>query len=309
MRWTDESRAELAALWSEALTGDQIAARFENCNRGEVYREGKRLGLAPRPRGRRPNVRRSYAFNNVPYVSVHRRIPSVAPGGGRTLSPTSRPVVEGRTSFRSTVRPVDQVRTILKSGHNQRKVGKRVVKGRWRGFEIYCLTLEERATCPRSCSHWLDCYGNNMHLAERVEHGRALERSLWAELDVLQRRHPGGFVVRLHILGDFYSLGYVDLWRRALEAFPALHCFGYTARTDAIGLAVLELSDEQWDRFAIRLSGFSGEGGATTYAHGEQPTGIPCPAQSGKTECCATCSLCWATVREISFASHARAKK
>lgn len=31
---------------------------------------------------------------------------------------------------------------------------------------------------------------------------------------------------------------------------------------------------------------------------------IPCPVQTGKTECCATCALCWQTERKIVFLAH-----
>ena len=47
------------------------------------------------------------------------------------------------------------------------KLGKRVTKGKLAGFPIFTVTLEERATCPRSCIHWDDCYGNNMMNATR----------------------------------------------------------------------------------------------------------------------------------------------
>src|SRR5262249_24811065 len=33
------------------------------------------------------------------------------------------------------------------------------------------LTLEERATCPTTCRHWRDCYGNKMHRAQRWQRG------------------------------------------------------------------------------------------------------------------------------------------
>ena len=33
-----------------------------------------------------------------------------------------------------------------------------IKKGEFKGYVIYTLTLEERATCPRECYHWDDCY-------------------------------------------------------------------------------------------------------------------------------------------------------
>ena len=49
-----------------------------------------------------------------------------------------------------------------------------------------------------------------------------------AKLRLLDIDHPNGFAVRLHNLGDFYSLQYVALWRRLLARHPALHVWGYT---------------------------------------------------------------------------------
>ena len=72
-------------------------------------------------------------------------------------------------------------------------------------------------------------------------------------------KHVNGFAVRLHNLGDFYSVEYVELWRKLLERHPALHVWGYSARwqveSDPIAAALASLaSDVGWDRFAVRLS-------------------------------------------------------
>ena len=44
-----------------------------------------------------------------------------------------------------------------------------VTKGRWRGYPVFTLTLEERATCPSYCEQWDECYGNNMPFGARLE--------------------------------------------------------------------------------------------------------------------------------------------
>src|SRR5690606_6120063 len=86
--------------------------------------------------------------------------------------------------------------------------------------------------------HWQTCYGNNMPYAKRVEHGHALERALEREVSALldqKRVHQGsrvpiaGILVRLHALGDFYSVGYVAFWDAMLRMHPRLAVFGYTA--------------------------------------------------------------------------------
>lgn len=212
-------------------------------------------------------------------------------------------VVEGRTMFPTQVRKVSDSVTLLKSGHNSSKVGKQVVKGRWKGFPIYTLSLEERKTCPRSCKEWRICYGNHMPYAHRYEHGPKLEHKLQNEIATLALRHPDGFVIRLHILGDFYSVPYVRLWFDLLDAQPALHIFGYTARiNDPIGVAISKVRKLCGERFSIRQSGVEAVTIAGPLLKGE---GIICPAQTGQSLCCGTCTLCWsAPTKTILFMAH-----
>lgn len=196
---------------------------------------------------------------------------------------------------------------ILVSGHNSRKIGRLVTKGAMKGFPIYTLTLEERATCPRDCSMWLNCYGNRMPWSLRWPAGRQTEGRIEAELAALQSSHADGFLVRLHVLGDFYSTDYVGLWWRWLEMFPALHVYGYTARSGDIGAAIAVLAQRYGQRFAIRSSGgvVAGMPVALTAGHGETVKGaVVCPVETGKTATCGTCALCWATKKPILFWEH-----
>lgn len=199
---------------------------------------------------------------------------------------------------------------VLKSADNQRKIGKVIHKGPWKGFPIFSLTLEERATCPHTCAEWGRCYGNNMSLAKRYRHGGELLDRISIELSALQRRHPTGFAVRLHILGDFFSSAYVEFWGSALQTFPALHVFGYTARQEGarIGDAIAHLRRQCWDRFAVRTSGASaGPRTLVIETEAEAAGAIICPAQLGKTKNCATCGLCWspaAANKPIAFLRH-----
>jgi len=240
-------------------------------------------------------------------ASALRRHGSIEPSGrGVVLSALHPAQRAGRSMFPSRVFDPDEVDRLLKDGHQSRKIGKIVLKGRLRGAPIFTLTLEERATCPRSCAAWSCCYGNNMQAAERIVGGPALEEALWHELTALQLAHPRGFLVRLHVLGDFYSAAYVDLWRRALLAFPALTVFGFTARLPGtpMGDALWAIASAHWDRFAIRFSGMPGAHKASALEPFQHPDSISCPAQSGATACCATCALCWQSDRSISFRRH-----
>jgi hypothetical protein len=240
-------------------------------------------------------------------ASTLRRFGTKAPTGhGVVLSALHPAHSSGRSIFPSRVFDPDEVQRVLKDGHQQRKIGKTVMKGPRRGWPIYTLTLEERATCPRTCLAWSVCYGNNMQAAERIVAGPELEHALWGELEALQGAHAAGFMVRLHVLGDFYSLAYVDLWGRALDRFPALHVFGFTARpvTSEIGAHLFSMAENHWARFAIRFSGMRGALMASRLAEGDDPDAIICPAQTGATDCCATCALCWHSDRSVAFRRH-----
>ncbi len=214
-----------------------------------------------------------------------------------------------RTRYLKSVRKADGETRVLKPSTN-RKLGKRIQRGQWKGMPIYTVTLEERRTCPRSCAHWEDCYGNNMPFAHRFEHGPQLEERLEEELRELQQRHATGFAVRLHVLGDFYSIPYVALWAEWLREFPALHIWGYTARhpgTDPIGDAIESVRTDPGigPRFRIRYSG----GGRANLPLSADPAewntpGFTCPEQTGKLASCGACGLCWESPRNVRFIAH-----
>ena len=221
------------------------------------------------------------------------------------------PAIEsGRTLFPNQVKQPAEG-GLFKSGHNSTKIGRQISKGKWRGFEVYTLTLEERATCPKACKHWRSCYGNNMQMAQRFAHGEALETALVYEIASLATRHPKGFAVRLHVLGDFYSVRYVRLWEILLEECPQLHVFGFSARwdcrSDPIARELVPLVRKQWDRFAIRFSNAPVDECSTIsieHPFQKPDDAIICPQQLGKTAACATCALCWQSKRRIAFIQH-----
>ena len=233
----------------------------------------------------------------------------------------SEAIRQGRSMwFKRVVQPKDSPR-LLVSGYNNMKLGRIVDKGKWKSFPIYHLTLEERATCSSTCHMWNTCYGNSMSRARRHVHGAALEDKLEKELSELQWKHPKGFVVRLHTLGDFYSTEYAWQWRWWLHQFPALHVFGYTQRShaDPIGAVVHQTSRDMWDRFAIRWSvppslafglcdGWPMQGMAVVRQPGEKAGDgqFPCPAQLNDRHCCGTCTACWTSKKTVSFIGHGK---
>lgn len=210
-------------------------------------------------------------------------------------------ITEQRTMFPSTVVSALDSQRLLISGANSIKLGAKVKRGDWAGFPIYQLSLEERAACPPTCNNRNTCYGNSMPFARRHKVDEHLLPALETELAVLQSTYPRGFVVRLHVLGDFFGMEYLQAWFRFLDQFQALHIFGYTAwpRDSEIGAAIAWQTRIMWKRFAIRFSSATSEPqGATTVWHTPKANvyqdNIVCPAQTEATACCATCGLCWA---------------
>jgi hypothetical protein len=301
--WTPERHDQLRSLWSPEPDAQAIADAL-GTSRGAIYREARKLGLPAQSRGRR----RLSDNERFDYGGPLKRFESFKPRGHGVDLANDHPAVRfGRTLFTKQVQDQAERPRLLIGGENSRKVGKAVMKGKLKGSPIFTLTLEERATCPRSCLQWNDCYGNNSHWAVRIKHGRAFEERLWDELADKQAAHPHGFLVRLHILGDFYSVDYAELWLEALEAYPALHIFGYTARDPdgEIGGVVRQMLGLWPDRCHIRFSGFDGPtDGSIVVNSADETDHVVCPAQTGKTDCCATCAFCWHSDRTIAFLKH-----
>lgn len=224
-----------------------------------------------------------------------------------------RPYVqEGRSkSWRKGVKQPGEAPRVLVSGFSNAKIGRDVRKGPLRGYWIYTLTLEERATCPRTCRHWISCYGNNMPFAARFDHRdpdalqAAIERDVAALLGVRGRR---GVLVRLHALGDFFSPSYVDFWSRLLDRNPRLSVFGYTAREpkSVIGRRITRAKVRHGSRFAIRWSNGGRDSDCTVSVRAvdEPVNAVVCPEQTGATRACATCGFCWGSTRNVAFIEH-----
>ncbi|WP_395542728.1 hypothetical protein [Neotabrizicola sp. sgz301269] len=203
---------------------------------------------------------------------------------------------------------------VLKDGASSCKIGGDVHKGRLRGARIYTLTLEERATCPRSCGLWQACYGNAMPHPTRWQRGPELERAVAEEVAALCA--PGDPVlIRLHILGDFYSFDYLRLWVALLDDHPNLNVFGFTAWPPGthIGDGIARVRAALGRRFSIRHSGRTGPWGSFTINFPtERPRlgdAVVCPEQAEamngrQGRHCGNCCLCWQSDLPIVFVEH-----
>ncbi len=239
------------------------------------------------------------------------------------VDPDAAFIREARTKFPTRVLSVAKQPALLVSGHSNMKIGRDVRKGCFRGYWIYSLSLEERATCPRSCAHWQDCYGNNMPFAKRVDHTDpnflpALEREV---ARLVEKHRRNGVLIRLHALGDFYSASYVEFWLRMLREHRTLAIYGYTARKPergytavgfgsmviGVGDLIHEMNRRYPGRCMIRFSDARLETMATVTIMDEADrpdNAFVCPEQTGNTRCCATCGACWSTAKNVAFLNH-----
>ncbi|MDE2468290.1 MAG: hypothetical protein KGL35_05990, partial [Bradyrhizobium sp.] len=191
--------------------------------------------------------------------------PALDPAAVRSLPSNHPALIENRTLFPSTVVTVDEnfPDRLLVSGKNNRKLGERILKGKFKGYALYGLSLEERATCPTDCGARGYCYGNGMQMVRR--HRIAEPGLFYAFLDdeirTILADPIEGLMVRLHVLGDFPSVEYVAMWSDLLAENERLAAYGYTHRRekkfggDEIGDAIAALKHQYPDRFRIRWSG------------------------------------------------------
>ena len=185
-----------------------------------------------------------------------------------------------------------------------------ITRGPFRGMRLFTLTLQERATCDKACPQRAHCYGDNMPFALRYNPGADLAAALHADCETLARKYPNGFAVRLHVLGDFYSVAYARAWASLLASFPMLHVYGYTHRRpeDPIGAAVDAVRKAYPKRFSILQSdgplGASIPSALVTTTGQAIPGTVLCPQQTGKTASCLTCGLCMNGRTSVTFLAH-----
>ncbi len=235
-------------------------------------------------------------------------------GAGRTKKVSAGLSDDGGTRYGKMVRIPTPDTPVLQPGRANVKLGHRVLKGRHKGRKIFALTLEEGRTCP-TCDHEDICYGGNMHLAVRWKHGPELEQAIGNQLQSIARsREKLDPLLRLHVLGDFYSDRYARLWFEEWD----VPIFGFTHH-HPLSLIGKRVFAQDWDRFSLRWSWradrkppISRHGAVTVKAktdaefqvQAKRFDAIPCPVQTGRAKSCASCALCWQSERNIAFREH-----
>ncbi len=217
--------------------------------------------------------------------------------------------------FPNRVFTPDGSELVLKDGCNNSKIGCDVLVGWLKGAYIATLTLPERTTCPTNCKMWRGCYGNSMHYARRWSPGPELEAQIKEEVTIACTKNER-VLIRLHVLGDFYSIDYLQMWAELLDEWQNLHIFGFTAHlTDTkLGRGIAWLREQEPRRFMVRTSGQTGDWGSFTLPFPTQEKSIGdaivCPEQldgmkgSPEGRHCGNCGVCWSTDKPIAFVEH-----
>lgn len=228
----------------------------------------------------------------------------------KPLTKTQLAVQEGRPLFMHKVATPEQGQLPIKDSRNT-KVGKRVTKGKDKGQIIRTLTLPERTTCPDYCTHWPDCYGNNMRNAIRYPWTIETMRNVWNQLESFE--HKGRlYKLRLHVLGDFVNRSHVWFWINAIAAFRCLSIWGYTAHKPDSSIGELVQRMNKSPRVSIRFSGAYELESMSALSFDDpraqallnDKRAFVCPEQEGKTLSCGTCAACWEGEKPVVFLTH-----
>lgn len=317
MSLTTEEAAALTASVALEIAGSQ----FETLSRRVTTTRHENPHLEHDPADRHPReygmAKRAYAQGGLTRFVTEAVTESVARSRA-ALDPRNPALREGRTIHTSFVFDASERERVLISGINNAKLGRLVTKGAWAGSPIYHLSLEERKTCPRSCANWAECFGNGMPAAARFRYNANLMDALDAQLAGLNQKYPDGFAVRLHVLGDFPDIDYVNAWKGWSDKYRALQIEGYTAhpRASEIGQAIWKMNLRRPMRWQIRNSVPMDAPCApmqvsTLWDGANAPPqhmgAIVCPQELGKTATCGSCALCWSPAmrnKRVLFLGH-----
>ena len=150
-----------------------------------------------------------------------------------------------------------------------------------------------------------------MPFAHRFEVNEAFMLRLESDIEYYVEKYPEGILIRLHVLGDFESIQYIEFWNRMLHTYSSIAIYGYTRNhitskyehIRALGYKTIAVRNIHKDRFAIR---FSNKLDDEFSANSREITneGITCLAQVKANVSCSDCTLCWASKKQIGFITH-----
>ena len=146
-----------------------------------------------------------------------------------------------------------------------------------------CYGLNGRFTKPRA----RELYQNNLEASKQPDFAERI-------VSEILKAKPEAF--RLHVVGDFYSVEYVEKWLEIAERLPDVKFFGSTKSWRVLGLRDAVTRFRDLPNVYLRAS--------IDFSHLDQPSsswrvwsiegkGDPCPHDFSSVENCLTCKKCW----------------
>lgn len=168
------------------------------------------------------------------------------------------------------------------------------------------FSLPVMTTCPGKtpfCDRY--CYGlkgNFILVNVKEANDRRLDATLkgdFVEIIVGEIRKAKSPAFRIHVIGDFYSVEYIEKWIDITEQLPAVVFFGSTRswRCDFLAEAMKRFRDLEnvYLRASVDLTDTTKPDGCGWRLWSVEGEGMNCPHDVGKAESCFACKRCWTT--------------
>ncbi len=190
-----------------------------------------------------------------------------------------------------------------------------ISRGNTKVGKLPSFSLPVLSTCPGKtpfCDRF--CYGlRGRFVSERIKqiNEQRYEASLRDDfvdritLEIL-KADVAGF--RLHVVGDFYAVAYIDKWIEIARRLPAVAFFGSTRSWRSVYLRDRLEAFRDLPNVFMRASvdnthrDMPGKGWRLWSVEGK---GVPCPHDSGLVTSCGSCKRCW-TIKDFDMSLNLR---
>ncbi len=179
-----------------------------------------------------------------------------------------------------------------------------ISRGNLKLGDLPSFSLPVITTCPGKtpfCERY--CFGlkGNFNLLNVKEaNDRRLDATLrpdFVDIMVGEIRKTRAPAFRLHVVGDFYSVEYIEKWGNILKALPAIIFFGSTRswRCGFLSAAIKEFRDmdNAYIKASVDLTDNLSPLNCGWNLWSVEGDGLPCPHDNGTVANCLECRRCW----------------
>ena len=184
-----------------------------------------------------------------------------------------------------------------------------ISRGNLKTGTLPSFSLPVITTCPGKtpfCDRY--CYGlKGWFRLEQIQrvNDRRLDATLkddFVDIIVHEIHKSRAPAFRLHVIGDFYSVAYVEKWIEIANSLPKVVFFGSTRswRCEFLSEALKRFRDlaNVYIKASVDLTDTLDPFSCGWRVWSVEGEGIPCPHDLGLVENCAVCGRCW-TVRDF----------